>query len=448
MRLFVRDKAFYRDMLRIALPVSLQSVLAVGLNVTDTIMLGSMGEIPIAASSLANQYDHIFHVLCLGMGGGAAVMTARQWGQRDTKAMRGTMALMMRICVMLGAAFTFAATVFPASIMRIYTPNTLVIQEGVRYFSFLGWTFVLNGLVVTLPIVLRSAGKVRAPLLMAVAAFGINIFMNWVFIFGNLGAPRMGIVGAALATLLSRAVEAGILLIYLFREKDIGFRFGDLFAKAEGLRSVFFRFSVPVVVSDLFLALGDSMLTMIMGRISPEFVAASAITMVVMRVSSVLCIGMSSASGVLTGNTLGRKDAQAAYNNGVTFMVLNVLVGAVMGVLVVAARPLILSAYNITASTWAIAMQLMLAIGIMFPCRTLATVLTKGILRSGGDTRFLMLADIFFLWVASVPLGYLCALVWGLPPLIIYIAFTIEFPLKALLCLWRFHSRKWIKEMV
>lgn len=204
---FVRDKSFYKKTALIAIPIALQSLITIGVNMMDTIMLGSMGEVQLSASSLANQFITLFHIFCMGIGMGANVMTSRYWGMRDLYSLRKTITLMMRVCLGFSAIFTIATFFFPAQIMAIYTHDAAMIEAGVRYLKWLWPTYILLGFSLTCTIVLRSVGQVKIPLFCSIGAFFVNVFFNYMFIFGKFGAPRMEIEGAAVGTLISRTFE-------------------------------------------------------------------------------------------------------------------------------------------------------------------------------------------------------------------------------------------------
>lgn len=333
--------------------------------------------------------------------------------------------------------------------MRVYTEDEAIIQAGAGYFRWSIPCYLLLGFSLTCTIVLRSVGQVRLPLISSIAAFFINVFFNYVFIFGKFGAPRMEVNGAALGTLISRAFEFAFICGYFFfRDKRIGYRVKHLFLKCGDLVRDYLRISIPVLVSDALLAFGNSAVAMVMGRIDAAFVSANAITTVVQQLSTVFIQGISNASGIITGHTLGEGDADKAQRQGVTFLGLGVVIGILAGGLIMLLSGPVIGCYqNVSEETRQIAEQLMMAVGLIVIFQSANSILTKGVLRGGGDTKFLMAADILFLWIASIPLGYLAGLVWHLPAFWIYIFLKIDQFIKAIWCVFRLKSRKWIKKI-
>ena len=445
-KLFVRDKQFYKTALMLALPIVLQNMITIGVNIMDTVMLGSYGEIQLSGSSLANEFINIFHILCMGMGCGAAVLTAQFWGKGDTKSLKHAVTIMMRICLSLAVLFTIATIAAPSFIMSIFTDDPEVIEKGRIYFLWSTPTYLLMGISLTLTLILRSVRKVMVPLWTSIICFFVNIFFNWVFIFGHLGAPEMQIAGAALGTVIARVVETSIIAIYVFKvDKSIGLRIRDLFGSCGGLLRTYLKYSIPVLISDGMLALGNTMVSIIIGHISTEYVAANAIIATIVRLSTVFTQGLGQASSVMTGNSLGQGDRERAYKQGVTFVTLSFLIGVLASGIILSLSPFIIGLYNIEETTREIAHQLMYAVSIMIIFQSSQSMLTKGVLRGGGDTKFLMIADVAFLWIASVPLGALCGLVWHLSPFIIYVALKIDWAIKSFICLFRLKSKKWIR---
>lgn len=445
-RLFVKEKSFYKLILSIAVPVVLQNMITIGVNIMDTLMLGNYGEIQLSASSLANEFINIYHIMCMGMSMGAAVLTAQYYGAGNNPSLKKIVTIVLRMGLVIAAAFTVVTLLFPEELMRLYTPDEAVIEKGVLYFRISAVTYVLLGVSLILTNILRTVHQVRFPLVLSIVTFFVNVFFNWVFIYGRLGAPEMQIEGAALGTVIARLVECGSLVTYFFVfDKRIGYRIKDLFMKCGDHVRVYITYAIPVMVSDTLLALGNSAVSIIMGHIGASFVAANSIISQTVRLSTVFNQGLSSASSVITGNTLGKGERDKAYHQGVTFLCLSILIGLAAAVIILLISPLLVESFNITQETKDIAYQLMASVSVMMVFQTVQSVLTKGVLRGGGDTRFLMLADILFLWLASIPLGCLCGLVWHLSPFWIYAALKIDWVIKSVWCIFRLRSKKWIR---
>ena len=411
---FVKEKEFYKQAACIAIPISLQSVITIGVSMMDNIMVGALGETALSAVALANQFIGIYQIGCMGIGMGASVLTARFWGMKDITSLKKVVTIMFRICIGLALLVFMAPTLLiPDRLMRIYTEEAEVIIQGVLYYRWMVPCYLLHGLTLTSTLILRSAGQVQIPLVSSAGAFFVNIFFNYIFIFG--------------------------------KDQKIGYRIKDLFGECASLLGEYIRVALPVVISDTLLALGNTAVAMVMGRIGSGFVSANSITAVIQQISTVLIQGICHAGCIITGHTLGRGEQEKAQEQAWTFLWLGAIVGAAGAGVILLIRSYVIGLYNITPETKQIAWKLMDAIALIVVFQSVNGVMTKGVLRGGGDTRFLMVADVLFLWIVSVPLGALAGLYWHLDVFWIYVFLKLDQVIKAVWCVFRLKSRKWIK---
>ena len=437
MRYLETDRKFYRDVVKIALPVAMQSVITTGVNLVDTIMLGSLGETALSASSLANQFITLFTFLCMGVSMGASVLTSRFWGSQDLFSLKKVITVALRSGVLLALAFTVANVLFSRQIMSLYTQEQPVIDAGAEYLIWSTATFLLMGLAI---------GAAAGGIIGAVSAFLINIGANWIFIFGKFGAPRMGVAGAAVGTVIARLVEFCIIVGYfLLADKHVRYRVKDLFSPCREMVGEFLRISVPVMLSDGLLGVGENVLAIIMGHIGSQFVSANAITLVVQRISTIFITGISFSSCFIIGKTLGEGSVPRAQKQGNTLLILGLAIGAAAGGIIFLISGPMVGFYDVEAGTKDIALQLMDALSLIVIFRSANSILTKGVLRGGGDTRFLVAADTLTMWCFAIPLGALAGLVLHLPAFWVFLLLHIDQIIKAVWCVFRLKSGKWVK---
>ena len=444
----LHDKDFYKKTLLLMLPVILQQLITIGINFLDNLMIGSFGETSIAAAAFSNQAYAFFQFICMGLGSGAVVMSSQFWGRKETGAMRATAAMALRVTAGICLLFTLLCMGWPAFVLRLFTTDAAVIAVGRSYMRLIGVTFLLSGLSSTATYLMRSVGKVKVPLIGSAAAFFINIFFNWVFIFGKLGAPRLELLGAAVGTVIARAFEFLFVFGYFaVKEESFGFRAKHFLLPGGSLRKQYVRFSLPVLFSDTLLGLSLTLVSVIYGHLSAEISAANAIAGSLVRLITVVNSGMSGASAIVIGNTVGEGDLALSKRQGNTYILISFLFGlAVIPILTAVTGPY-LRAYTIQAETEAIVRQMLRITFAMLPLQMVAFVISKGILRGGGDTRFLLLADSSCVWFVSLPLGALAGFVWHLGPGWIYFLLTVEYPLKGIVCFIRYCTGKWIREI-
>ena len=448
MTLELKNRAFYRKTLHLMLPVVLQQLITIGINFLDNIMVGGFGETQISAVSFGNQFYSFFQFICMGLGSGAIVMSSQFWGRKETEPMKVAAAMALRLTAVLCAVFTAVCVIFPGLVLRLFTADGNILSVGAPYVRLIGVTFIFAGLSSTATYLLRSIGQTRVPLIGSLIAFFLNLFFNWVFIYGKFGAPRLELVGAAVGTIIARLFEFCFVFGYfIFKDGGFGFRPKHLALSGKTLRGQYIKYSIPVLVSDTSLGLSLTITTMIIGHLGEEISAANAIVLSAMQILTVLNMGMSGASAITVGNTIGEGDIPRAKREGATYVVIAFILGLIAVPLFLLLENPYLSLYNIGGDTRAIAHGMIVIICCMMPVQTVAYVTSKGILRGGGDTRFLLIADSSLIWLVSIPLGALAAFLWHMSPLWVFFLIRVEYPLKGIVCFIRFCTGKWVKEI-
>lgn len=446
--LISRDKDFYVRVAKISIPIALQGLITTGVNMMDTVMVGAVGETQLSAVSLANQFITIFHIFCMGIGMGASVLVSRYYGMKDDSSLKKTITIMLRLVLIMATIFSVATLLIPRPIMLIYTGQNGIIKYGIEYLKYSVISYFFLGLSLTCTIVLRNVGQVKIPLYTSIGAFFVNVGANYIFIFGKLGAPKMGVAGAAVGTLIARVFEFAVICGYMFlKDTEINYHVADIFRPVGKLWREYIRISIPVLISDGILALGNNSVAMVIGRLGESFIAANAVTAVAQQLSSVMIQGFSQAGAIITGYTLGEGDRDKAQKQGYAFLGIGLVFGIVAALIITLISVPLILIYDLSAATSEIAKSLMLSISIIIVFQATNSIMTKGVLRGGGDTKMLMLTDNIFLWVASIPLGYLAGLVLHLPAFWIYFALKIDQVLKAVWCVIRLRSGKWIKKI-
>ena len=442
----LKSREFYRQTIHLLIPVMLQQLITTGINFLDNIMVGSFGETQIAAAALSNQFYAIFQFVCMGLGSGAIVMSSQFWGSGERDALRKTAAIALRFTVVISGVFMLLSVIWPAGILRCFTSDLAVVEAGKTYLRLLGSTFLFAGISSTATYLLRSTGHVKVPLISSIIAFFINLGFNYVFIFGVWFFPRLEIVGAAVGTVIARTFEFLFIFGYFaLKDKNFGFRLKHFALKDAALLKKYLTFSLPVIISDTFLGVGIALSSVIIGHISAAFVAANSIVVTANQLLTIGNSAMAGASAVVIGNTIGAGDSDKAYRQGIAYVILSIAFGVVFSLLILLLRDPYIRLYTISDETAAMAREFFLFMVIMSPLQTLAFVTSKGILRGGGDTKFIMIFDSILVWLFSLPLGALAGLVWHLPAFWTFFLLKLEFGAKGVLCTIRFFTKKWIK---
>ena len=412
----------------------------------DTMMLGSFGEIQLSASSLANQYYNFFTILCMGIIGGSSVLAAQYWGAGEKEKVRETFNMALRLSAGVAVLFMILTWIFPGPIMSIYTSEEEVIVQGIRYLKITAFIFVIHGTSLVAAQLMRSVGQAHLGLIVSIISFVVNIGANYIFIFGKFGMPRMEIAGAALGTLIARGAEFITTFFYiLVKDKSLGLRICHLIkSPSAAFYRSYFRLGAPVLVSDSLLGLGGNIVSVVLGHMGAAVVASNAICQVVDRLCTVVIQGVSNASGIITGQTLGTGNRKKAMEQGETFYFFSIVFGLLSSLLVFLFGPLTVSVYTLNQETVVLVHQMMNAYVVIVFFQAIQSVMTKGVLRGGGDTKFLMKADILFMWLVSIPLGAVGGLVLHWPAWLVMLCLRADYVIKSVWCVSRLLSGKWI----
>lgn len=441
-----RNKNLLKKSLLLMLPIMMQQLISLGINFLDNIMIGHLGEIQIAAVSQSNQFHNIVFYVCMGLGSGAIVMTSQFWGAGDRKALKSTSTLALRITFIITFVFSVITLIFPEFILSLFSNDPEVIAAGVPYIRVLGVTFILNGLSSVTSYLLRSVNTVNIPFIGSLISFFINIFFNWVFIYGKLGAPALGIFGAGIGTLIARAFEFCFIFGYLIKlDKKIMLRFSELFASVPAeIKQKYIQYGAPLLISDTSLGVSLAVVAALTGHINKEITTATSIVNTLIQMVSIFNASMAGASAVVIGNSIGEGDIHGAKKESQIYIIFSFIMGCVLIFPLLAIEGPYVSLYALSDTTKAIVHDCIVVNCLFFPVQLLAYVTSKGILRGGGDTRFLLFWDTATIWFVSIPLGALAGFVWHLSPFWIYFCLRVEYPLKGIICLIRYFSGKWL----
>ena len=448
MQLLVKDRTFYRQLLVLALPIAAQNLVNFGVSMADTVMLGLLGEVQLSAAANANQLGFLLTLFTFGIGSGSNVMIAQFWGKGDTRSIHSVLTIMYRILLAGVLLFTTLALAFPRPVMSVFTTDEAVIAAGVEYLRIIGLSYLIAGVTSTTMIVLRAVAAVRIALVVYLSSLLTNVVFNYLLIFGNLGFPAMGVRGAAIATCIARVVEFAILTVYLIRfENRIRYRLRYFFTRRLGMLRTFLQTALPVVLNELLWSLGAVMIAVVIGRMGRQFTAANSVCTVLSQLVTIVIYGVGNASAVIIGNTVGAGKYETAKQYAKTFTVLAFILGVFSSGIVLLLKAPLLSFYNISDTAKLYADQIMTVYAVVVVLQSLAMHMLIGVLRGGGDTRFVLVADVAFLWLFSVPMGFLTGLKLGWPVWAVYAIIKSDEFFKTIAAFWRLLRGQWINDV-
>jgi putative MATE family efflux protein len=448
--LFNKIKAdpFNKTLLSLSVPIIMQYFINSSLNLVDTIMIGRLGEASIAAVGFANVIYFLLIIAMFGISSGTSIFLAQFWGAKDIKSIKRIQGFSLVASLLIASAFTAAATLFPKSIIGIFSKDTQVIILGAKYIKIVGPSYILTAISICYATVLRSIEKVTLPTIASVVALGTNTILNWILIFGLIGFAPLGVEGAAIATLISRFIEAAIILAVVYYKKFVpASSFFELFSFDLKFVKKTLKITVPVLLNECIWSLGISMYSVIYGHMGTNIAAAANITGTVERMAWILIFGMGGAASIMIGKKIGEKDNDTAYIYGKRILKYTTWAALAISVVLILLSSHVLNLFTLHPQSKTIAFWLMIIFGVFFTLRSLSYMSCIGVLRSGGDANFCLIIDIVGVGILGVPLAFLTGLVWGLPVYIVFIIINAEDCVKFLPYLIRFKSKKWIKNL-
>lgn len=444
--IFYTDWGFYKRMLAITIPIALQNVISLSVNMMDTVMLGQLGDVAIASANLGGQLFIILDILGFGLASGAAVLIAQYWGKQDMLRIRQIFALTLRVVLVASSLFALIGRFFPQQILSIYTKDPAVIQSGGEYLSLLSLSFVLFSFSNCYIMCLRAVEQVRISMVIYSCSFFINVFFNYCFIFGKLGAPAWGVRGAAFGTVMARLFELCATLFYMcVIEKKVRFTPRWLLSLKSGLARDYLKNSLPVVGNELLWAIGFSVINLTIGHMGASYTSAVSIVNVFNQLVSVFTFGMSAASAVVVGKTIGEgriHDARRAANSSV---LVGLSLSFVCMTILLIGRPYFLSMYNVSQLAKDTAFSMLTILALMQPFQSVGVVMIVGVLRGGGDVRTNLILDSGLQWCLAIPLGVLGGFVFHLSAPVVFFLLRCDNIVKSIVGLIRLKSGRWIR---
>lgn len=443
------DPGFRSQIYKLLIPLVIQNLLNAAVSSSDVVMLNYVSQSSISAVSLAANYAQVLGSVFYGLGTGATLLCAQYYGKKDFRAIQAVQGIALRFSMAISAVFALAAFTVPQVLMRLFTNDAELISIGAGYLRIMGITYLCWGIIEVYMSVLRSIGRVTICLALNIMTFFLNIALNAVFIFGLLGAPKLGAVGVAIATAASRVVElVGSFVVSAF-SKDVKLKLSEVLRRNKVLTGDFVRLALPALGNDVSWGVAFSMYSVILGHLGNDAVAANSIVVVIRNLTTTFCFAVAGAGGILLGNVMGTGDLDKAKKYASEVMKMTVFSGAVGGVVLIAAIPLVLRFASASLSDTAMGyLRVMLWINSYYIMgAAVNTSLIAGVFRAGGDTRFGLICDSIDMWCYAVPLGFLAAFVLKLPVLWVYFLLCTDEFVKWPWVLRHYRSGAWAKNI-
>lgn len=439
------QSAFFKTVCALAVPAALQSMLQSSFSMVDQIMIGQLGAVSVAGVGLAGKFVSIYSVIVSAVGAVAGIMLAQYLGQEKSAEVRRSFFVNLALAAAIAGLFTAVCALFPETVMRAYTKDTAARQTAAAYLRCLSGTFLPLAGATLLSTAFRCAEKARLPLYASILSALLNTGLNYVLIFGKLGFPALGVMGAAIATVASQC--ANVLLMLLIARKSRPLPKAGDGAAARWSWSAYLAMLLPLLVCETGWSLGENVYAAVYGHMgTAESAAMTLLNPVQGLVTGALC-GLSQAAGVIVGKQLGSGQREEAYRSAERLLVYGAAGALLLSAAVVLLRTPYVDIYRVDGTVKAMTRQLLLAYALVAPCKVLNMILGGGILRSGGRTKYIMLIDMAGTWCLGVPLALLSAFVWKLPVAHVYFILSLEEWFRLGVSLAVFRRRHWMDRL-
>lgn len=441
-------KNFYKSVFALVLPMAVQNLINTGVTATDVFMLGRVGETVLSGSSLAGQIQFIMTLVFFGITAGATVLTAQYWGKRDTKTIEKVLGMALSGGLLIAAVFSALAFLIPETLMRIYTSDAAVIAEGAKYLRIVGISYVFMAVTQVYLNIMRSIERVVVATVIYFISLVVNFVINGILIFGLFGAPRLEIAGAAIGTLTARATETLLVLWYAhFKNQVVKIRPRYLVHIDRVLLRDFLVYSMPVVLNELMWGLGSSCNTAIIGHLGSAAVAANSVAQVARQLAQVVVFGISNATAIWLGKTLGEGKLLHAKAYAKRFVALSLALGALGGAMILIFGPLVAKALTLSALSQRYLKFMFFVMSYFVIGQAFNTTMVCGIFRSGGDTKFGLYMDVLSMWGGSILFGFVVAFVLHANVLVVYVILMSDEIIKMPVSYWRYRKYRWLKDV-
>lgn len=436
---------FIKSLCKIAIPVTLQSMLQASFSIVDQIMIGQLGEINVSAVGLCGNFSLIFSVVIGAVSTVAGILIAQFIGADDAKEAWRSLDISMICGIIISALFLFASGVFSSQILGLYTKDMSIINVGAVYFRIVAFSYIPMAISTVLSAWLRCREHAVIPFLASLGAVFVNTGLNYVLIFGKLGFPTMGIQGAAIATLISQLFNLAFIIvgfvICIKKDKDnplLSFRFEKITGKQ------YFIIIMPILVSQFLWSLGQNVESAVYGHLGTSNLAAYTLTSPIQSLIVGALSGLSAAAGVMVGKRLGKKEYDEAYKESKKIMYAGLIGAVLVSALLILLAGVYTELYRVEYNVRELGKILLIVFALYAPIKVENMILSGGIIRSGGNTKIIMIIDIIGTWFIGIPLCLLAAYVfkWGIVG--VYTLLTTEEIFRLVVSLVIFKKRKWM----
>lgn len=448
MATIVKDKRFYRTFIFLALPIILQNVVSLSVNLTDNLMLGRFSESALSGVTAVNQIQFIYQNLLIGIGDGLVILASQYWGKKDTGSIRKISSVAMRTALVLMLVLFVIVSLFPTQVVGLFTKDTAIIAEGVNYLHIVRFTYPFFCVTTILLAVLRSTEVVKIAFYLSISTLCINFCINWVLIYGHFGMPRLGVQGAAIGTLTARIVEFIVILLYIKKkEKNLHLKIKDFLHLDGAILSDYYRVSLPIIFIAAMWGANTAMQTAILGHLTSSAIAANSMASNLFLIVKTVAVGSASTANVLIGKAIGQGDMKIVKDYAKTFQILFLCMGICCGILLYVLTEPVLSLYSFSDESREMARSFLHILCVVMVGMSYQMPVNSGIIKGGGATRYAMILDLVSIWCIVIPLSFVMAFVVKASPIVVVWCLNLDQLFKCIPAFIKVNYGSWAKKL-
>ena len=446
-RSFIGDRKFYKRLFTVALPIVAQQLITASVQLVDNVMVGSLEESAIVSVSTVNQLYFVMMLITFGAMGGAGIFSAQYYGSNDYDKLKQTFRFKISTALVVFFVSLIIFSLFGRPLIGLFTDNPDTINNAIEYLKIIRFGILPWVLSVAISNTFRDMGITKPLMYISIVAILTNTLLNAILIFGLFGFPKLGIIGAAYATLIARIVEFILSFIFLLKQgKLFSTKLKDLFKIDKQVLIAIFSMALPLMLNEALWSTGQTMFMQAYSTRGEYAYAAQNITSAISQLVFVTFGGVATGIAVLVGNTLGRNELIEAKDNARKLIAFAVFFAMCMGVLLFILSFFILDIYKIAEETKAIALFNIRINALFIPLFSF-NISLYFTLRSGGDTKSTLLMDSVYMWVVAVPIAYAISRWTNWPVTLMFLIIQLTDIPKAIFGLSRYRKGYWIKNL-
>ena len=442
--------SYLKGVMFLAFPIVLQRIIELVVTLIDNLMVGQLGDIPVASCSLVNSFNLLYICACGGVVSAGVIIAAQAWGAGNRDIIKRTVNDCLLASSIVAALFFAVSEICPQLVIRLYTNKDYLIGPAGDYLRIIAFSFFPYALTSTYTNILRTTGSTRFGFIVETINSIVNAALNYVLIFGNFGFPAMGLTGAGIATVIARCIGMMITVVYVYAyDKKLGMRITDRFILPDlDLWKSLVKHGTPILLSDSWMMLNSSFQTMITGRVSDAYIAANSIVHMIWQIAAFTMFGISTAAAISIGNSIGEGKIEEAYDEGDMILIFCLIQGIFAAIVIQIIAPILIPLYKVSDAVALTARKMCYSASFVVFTMTFSMVVAKGIMQAGGMTRQYMIMEILSTFCFSLPLGYIAAFYLKWPEYLIYIVIRLDNAVKTIWGCYHIKKRDWITKIV